>query len=604
LQLHHTAERVCRILPLNADRELFFALEETDPSVAFLSTRKVLPSKLRYVSQAWFPTTQFVNDSSQQSMAVSIADSVAAPLTALDESILNAYGGRHVIDAGSIVTGFKQKLELTRRRLLEVAGGALGTALLPSALLPSALRAAAPPPSAAEQVPSSVMDKLSVYMSEAAGRALPAEVTEKTKQHVLDTLAAMVSGSELGPGRAALEFSRGYGGNGVATVVAANFLCGPIEAALTNGMLAHADETDDSHAPSQSHPGCAVIAAALATGERFGINGAHFLRAVALGYDVGPRFTMTLGGQRFETESHWSTHSISPLFGAAAAAGCAARLNAQQMRWMLGYAAHQSSGLGAWSRDTEHVQKAFHFGGMTARSGVTSALLVQAGWTGVDDMLSGKDNFFAAYNPAADPLGLIDKLGDRYEIVRTNIKKWSVGSPIQAALDALQSLRAERPFEADHVRQITVRLATDEAAIVNNREIPDICLQHVIAIMLLDKTITFAAVHDKARLQDPATLRARARVQLVPDEELERLMPLRVAIVDVQLADGTHLSRRVDDVRGTPKNPMTQVEIVAKATDLIVPVLGATKCTALIEKIVHLESVADMRELRPLLQRG
>jgi 2-methylcitrate dehydratase PrpD len=79
---------------------------------------------------------------------------------------------------------------------------------------------------------------------------------------------------------------------------------------------------------------------------------------------------------------------------------------------------------------------------------------------------------------------------------------------------------------------------------------------------------------------------------------------LRVAIVDVQLADGTHLSRRVDDVRGTPKNPMTQAEIVAKATDLIVPVLGATKSTALIEKIVHLESLADMRELRPLLQRG
>jgi len=69
---------------------------------------------------------------------------------------------------------------------------------------------------------------------------------------------------------------------------------------------------------------------------------------------------MTLGGQRFEAESHWSTHSISPLFGAAAAASCAAGLNAQQMRWMLGYTAQQSSGLGAWNRDTEHIQKAFH----------------------------------------------------------------------------------------------------------------------------------------------------------------------------------------------------------------------------------------------------
>jgi 2-methylcitrate dehydratase PrpD len=448
------------------------------------------------------------------------------------------------------------------------------------------------------------MERLSAYMGEARYRVLPDEVVEKTKQHVLDTLAAMISGSELPPGRTALDFARSYGGREVATVIASNFRCGPIEAAMTNGVLAHADETDDSHSPSQSHPGCAVIPAALAAGEQFGISGTQFLRGVALGYDIGPRFTMTLGGQRFEAESHWSTHSISPLFGAAAAASCAASLNAQQMRWMLGYTAHQSSGLGAWNRDTEHIQKAFHFGGMTARSGVTSALLVQAGWTGVDDMFSGTDNFFAAYNPHADPAGLIEKLGERYEVAHTNIKKWPVGSPIQAALDALVILRRGNPFDAAQVRQVFVRLATDEAAIVNNREIPDICLQHMIAVMLIDKTVTFASAHDGARLKDAATLRERAKVQLIPDTELERLMPLRVAIVDVSLADGSHITQRVDNVRGTPENPMTRDEVIAKASDLITPVLGVSKCSSLIEKIFHLEGVSDIRELRPLLQRN
>lgn len=491
-------------------------------------------------------------------------------------------------------------MQATRRGVLGMIGMGLAGAL-PA---PASLALMAQLSAGTASAPGSVMQKLSAYMSEAAGRALPAEVVEKAKQHVLDTLAAMISGSELGPGRAALEFSRDYGGKEVATVVAANFLCGPIEAALTNGVLAHADETDDSHAPSQSHPGCAVIAAALAAAERFGISGTHFMRAVVLGYDVGPRFTMTLGSQRFEADSHWSTHSISPLFGAAAAASCAAGLNAQQMRWMLGYTAHQSSGLGAWSRDTEHVQKAFHFGGMTARSGVTSALLVQAGWTGVDDILSGKDNFFAAYNPHADPAGLIDGLGERYEVTQTNIKKWPVGSPIQAALDALEGLRAQRPFEAAQVRQVIVRLGTDEAAIVNNREIPDICLQHVVAVMLMDGTIKFAAVHDKERLRDPATLETRAKVQLVPDDQLQRLMPLRVAIVEVHLSDGSQMTRRVDDVRGTPKNPMGRAEIVGKARDLIAPVLGSVQGSALIDKVLRLESVADIRELRPLLQRS
>jgi 2-methylcitrate dehydratase PrpD len=440
-------------------------------------------------------------------------------------------------------------------------------------------------------------------MSEASERALPEEVTEKTKHHVLDTLAAMISGSELTPGRVALQFADAYGGRELATVVASKMMCGPIEAALTNGVLAHADETDDSHPLSQSHPGCAVVPAALATGERFGISGAHFLRAVALGYDVGPRVTMTLGGQQFEAESHWSTHSISPLFGAAAAAGCAASLTVAQMRFLLGYTAHQSSGLGAWSRDTDHIQKAFHFGGMTARSGVTSALLVQAGWTGVEDIFSGPDNFFQAYNPNADPAGLTEALGERFEITRTNIKKWPVASPIQAALDALDILRKQRPFEANDVQQVSVHLATDEAAIVNDREISDICLQHMIAVMLMDKTVAFSSAHDKARMKDPATLQQRKKVKLIPNEELERLMPLRVAIVEMKLTDGTHLTQRVDNVRGTPKNPMTSDEIVAKAHDLIAPIVGPAQSANLIERVLNMERVKDIRELKPLLQR-
>jgi 2-methylcitrate dehydratase PrpD len=488
---------------------------------------------------------------------------------------------------------------LNRRDLLERAGLAAAAFAVPSAA-ESVLRLraqAANPDSSA-----SVMNPLSTYMSEAANRVLPEGIAEKTKHHILDTLAAMISGSNLLPGQRALQFAQAYGGKETCTVVTSKTLCGAIEAALANGVLAHADETDDSHSPSQSHPGCAVVPAALAAGEHFQINGTHFLRAVALGYDIGSRITITLGGQPFEAESHWSTHSIAPLFGAAAAAACAASLNAQQMRWMLGYTAQQSSGIGAWSRDTEHIQKAFLFGGMTARSGVTAALLVHAGWTGVDDIFTGKDNFFQAYNAKADPLGLIDKLGERYEITRTNIKKWPVGSPIQAAADALEILRREHPFDASQVEHINVRLATAEAAIVNNREISDICLQHTLALALLEKTITFAAAHDQSRMKDPKVLRERAKISLTPDAGLEQLMPLRVAIVEVTLLDGTHLERRVDNVRGTPENPMTRGEILEKTRDLIAPVLGMQKCSVLLDKIIGIEALADVRNLRPLLQ--
>ena len=231
-------------------------------------------------------------------------------------------------------------------------------------------------------------------------------------------------------------------------------------------------------------------------------------------------------------------------------------------------------------------------------------MLVQAGATGVDDVLSGPDKFLLDYAPQADPAKLIEKLGERYEVVRTNIKKWTVGSPIQAPLDAFESILKRRPVEPDQVQSIIVRVATSEASIVSNREMPDICMQHMIAVMLLDKTASFKAAHDKPRMQDAAVLKQRAKVQLTPDAELERQLPARVAIVEVTLVDGTRLTETVKAVRGTAQNPMPREEVVAKCRDLMTPVLGADRCSKLIDTALNLERLKSVRELRPLLQRA
>jgi 2-methylcitrate dehydratase PrpD len=482
---------------------------------------------------------------------------------------------------------------MNRRSVLRTAVTTTAVAVL------SPARALAQAPAA-----NPVMDALCVYMGAAGTRALPAETAEHAKHHLLDTLASMVSGSELLPGQAAMRYIRAHAGQGAATIAGSALTAAPGDAALANGVMAHADETDDSHNASRSHPGCAVVPAALAVGEAFGIDGARFLRAVTLGYDVGTRVVMAMGGAAFSYESSLSTHSIAGTFGAAAAAACAAGLDVSRMPWVLDYTAQQSSGIRAWRRDTDHIEKAFVFGGMPARDGVAAALLVRSGWNGVDDIFWGADNFFLAYAPTAKPELLVEKLGERYEIGQTDIKKWTVGSPIQGPLDAIEAIRRKRPFEADQVQRIAVRLAPSVGAVVDNREIPDICLQHMIAVMMLDKTVSFHAAHDKPRMQDPAILRQRAKVNLVRDEALSKLLPARVAIVEIDLIDGTQLSERVDAVRGTPRNPMSRAEVIDKARDLIAPVLGGAKSERLIETIYGIETVPDIRSLRPLLQPG
>jgi 2-methylcitrate dehydratase PrpD len=488
-------------------------------------------------------------------------------------------------------------MPVTRRSLLKRAGAAAAS----GALFPGRLRASLPP-TVPPVTKSDVTGELSTYMSEAANRELPPEVEDKAKEHILDTLAAMISGAKFLPAETALRFVRAYGGAPVATVVGTTLCCGPIEAALANGMRAHSDETDDSHSPSHSHPGCAIVPAALAAGEKFAISGAHFVRAVALGYDVGPRVTMTLGGLDYQMQSHRSDHSIAGTFGACAAAASTASLNPQQMRWVLDYAAQQASGIAAWQRDTQHIEKSLVFGGFPARNGVTAALLIQLGATGVDDIFFGSDNFFAAFSPQSNPEGLIDGLGRRYEITRTNIKKWPVGSPIQAPLDALQMILKQHPFSAANVRQINVRIATSEAHTVNNRDMPDICLQHMIAVMMVDGTVTFHSAHSQQRMRDPVILAARAKVNLISDAGLEMLYPQLVAVVEVILNDGRQFSQRVDAVRGTVANPMSREEVTEKARDLIAPYMSAAKCNQLINAVFRLEDLPNIRDLEPLLQ--
>jgi 2-methylcitrate dehydratase PrpD len=448
---------------------------------------------------------------------------------------------------------------------------------------------------------SPVMQRLSVYVAGALRKPLPRTVAEKTKHHLLDTLAAMVSGSRLRPGRMAISLARSQGGKKEACVIGSRVLASATNAALANGMLAHADETDDSHSRSQTHPGCGVVAAALAMAERERASGTELLRAVALGYDICCRLTQSLGAAQFRAAGH-STHSFGPTFGAAAAAGALAGLDARRVRYLMSYAAQQASGVSCWMRDEEHIEKAFDFGGMPARNGVAAAAMVAHGFTGLEDVLSGERNFFVAYEHSPDPDELARELGGRFEILDTDIKRWAVGSPIQAPLDSLLELIRAHGIRAEEVERVIVKVSHQGANTTDNREMPDICMQHLCALMLLDGTVSFRSSHDAARMRRPEVLALRRRIELRGDEALSRVMPRREGIVEIRLADGRELTHHTRAVRGTPANPMTRPEVEAKALDLAGPVVGGRRAAKLCAAIRGLEKIRDVRALRTLLR--
>jgi 2-methylcitrate dehydratase PrpD len=441
---------------------------------------------------------------------------------------------------------------------------------------------------------------LAAHIAGAATRPLPARVVAKTKLHLLDSLAAIVSGTQLAAGVKGARFVAPSGGAEEALAIGARMLLPAAQAAFANAMAAHADETDDSHLAGRCHPGCAIVPAGLSIAEQVDADGESLLRAIAVGYEVAARINIAMGFSSPAKAKH-STHSIGPAFGAAAAAAVLLRLGEQQVRHMLSYSAQQASGIPFWNRDPYHVEKAFDFAGMPARNGTLAALMVASGFTGVEDPFSGTHNLFAAFAERPNPAVLLAGLGEVFEIERASIKKWCVGSPIQAVLDAIVAITDGARHAPGDIAAITITMPDDRIHIVDDRTMPDVCVQHLAALALLDGTVGFAAGHDLPRMRDPAVLAMRAKMTLVPSAELTIATPARQAIVALTFADGSTRQHHARAVRGTPENPMTLQEVEAKAFELIAPLLGEDHAGALLGAVRDMDAGMRVRSLRPLL---
>ena len=448
---------------------------------------------------------------------------------------------------------------------------------------------------------SAVMRDLSAYIAAAIRKPLPPEVVERARIHLVDTFAAMISGSRLIPGRKVLAYVKSQGGRPEASVVGTRIVTTATNAALANGMFAHADETDDTHPPSRTHPGASVVPAALAIGQRDRLSGREVLRAMVLGYDVCSRMLLSINEATFRYSGHHAS-SFGGVFGAAAAAGALLKLDAPRVRYLLSYTAEQAAGLYSMHRDSEHIEKSFAMGGMPAHNGTAAALMVAFGFTGVDDVFSGERDFFYTFAPKANRSLLSRGLGSNYEILRGGIKRWTVGGPIQGPLHVLYELIQKYCFKASDVKQLVMRMPDKEFETVNNRNMPNICVQHLLAVMLLDGTMTFKAAHDPARMKDARVLEVRRRIKVVGDARLTDALRRWRSVIEVTLKDGRRLAHQTMAAKGSFEDPLDRREEEEKALDLITPVLGKARTQALLKTLWAFDRVKDVRSLHSLVK--
>ncbi|MGZ8268140.1 MAG: MmgE/PrpD family protein [Burkholderiales bacterium] len=446
---------------------------------------------------------------------------------------------------------------------------------------------------------SPLMQELSGYIATALKRKLPAEVEERAKLHLVDTFASMLSGSRQRPGQRAIAYVKPLGGTREAGVIGTRIVTTTLNAALANGTFGHADESDDTHPPTRSHPGTSVVPAALALAEWQQISGERMLRAMVLGYDLCARSLLSLDATRYaRTGRH--AGALGQLFGATAAASALLKLDARKLRYALSYAAEHVGGIATMFRDTEHMEKAWAMGGMPAQDGLSAALMAARGFTGVEDVFSGEPNFFTIFITDAKPEEMVKDLGRKYEIMRGGIKRWTVGGPIQGPLHVLYELICEHKLKAGDIEKIAARVPEAELKVVDNRDMVDISLQHLLAVMALDGTMTFKASHDYKRAQDPKVRKMRERVEAIADPSIPAPVRGWRCVMEIRLKNGRSVSAQTMAAKGSPDNPLNRNEVAEKALDLIAPVLGKARGQKLIATLYDITRVKDVRTLRAL----
>jgi 2-methylcitrate dehydratase PrpD len=445
---------------------------------------------------------------------------------------------------------------------------------------------------------SPIMLKLSKYISTATTKPIPEHVSQRAKLHLIDTFSAMISGSRLEPGKKAIAYIKTLGGTPEASVIGTKIKTTAQNAALANGMFGHADETDDTHPPSLTHPGTSVVPSALAISEKYRLSGAEMLRAIVLGYDICSRVLLTLKPMPFLRSGHHAG-ATGQLFGASAAAGSLLKLSPLEVRYMLSYTGQQTSGLYTMFRDPEHIEKAYAMGGMPAHNGLQAALMVKSGWTGVEDIFSGERDFFHTFAPEEfDRNDLVDGLGKRYEMMRASIKRWPIGGPIQGPMHVLNDLIKEHQFKAIDIAKIIAKMPDKELEIVNNRPMPDISVQHLLSVMAIDEKLTFKSAHDFNRMKDPAVLKMRSKIFAIGDASLTDVQRRWRCVMEVHLKNGKVIHGQTMAAKGSFENPLTISEETEKAMDLIAPILGKQRSIDLIDQLLHIDTMKNIRSLQ------
>lgn len=434
-----------------------------------------------------------------------------------------------------------------------------------------------------------------------------------TKHGILDTLGVLMAGTTLGPKiKEIVEFVKESGGKEEATILGFGGKVPAMMAAYANGATVHSLDFDDTHDPSTLHPTASCLPAALAVMEKLGNkSGKDLITAVAVGNDVVSR--MGYAAPTGISEAGLLAPMTFGYFGAAVAAGKIVGLTNEQMVGCMGLAYTQVSGSGQHfvegGSDIRLIYQSF-----SNKAGVLSALLTQKGVNGGGvNGLEGEYGFYDLFfRGKYDPKYVDVKMGDRYEGTSISIKPYPACRQTHPYIDATRALIAKHGITAARVAKVELKVGTLGMHLCipeQARKRPNLTsdakfsVPFPVAACLVYGNVDLASFLTE-NLSNPEVLAMTDKIEYVLDQEISQSIGVEPGMVTIHTTDGKSYTERVDHALGSPENPMSEKELIAKFRDCAsysVNSMSKASVDRVVELCLNLEKVDNVNELVALL---
>ena len=431
---------------------------------------------------------------------------------------------------------------------------------------------------------------------------VPSAVNERARYLALDALGIALASSQKDFARIALSGIQAIGDRGDCAVVGMGAQLTLRDAILMNGLLVHGLDYDDTYLPGSIHLCATSVPTALNMAAHRHATGRELLAALIIGLEVGARVSQAGRGNIHKAGFHPT--SVVGAFSSALVAARLLGLSQAQMTLAQGIALATASGTvqpmqdGTWT-------KRFH-PGWAAASGVVSAHMAQAGYTGPSLAYEGPMGFYNVFlgvlSDQAQPFMVGAQLGNHWEFPNASIKLYPACHHLHAFVNAAREIREQlggRPLRVEDVASVHALVASVAVPLVcepaqekfapASGYIAQFSLQFSIACGLVRGGFGLGELESCVR-DDSALIELARKVTYEVDPN-SGFPKSRTGEVVVRLHDGRELRVRNEIL---PQEPASNEEIVAKFMENACMAVTPARARELCDLLIDLERQKDV----------